>query len=114
MSNRLAAALRERVLLLDGATGTMQQSYKLSEADFRGELLSDHSHALQGNGDVLSITQPDIVYETHEAYLRVGAEIIETNTFNANAISQADYGLESRVYDLNLADRASCSRCLDV
>lgn len=113
MSNRLAAALRERVLLLDGATGTMQQSYKLSEADFRGALLSDHSHALQGNGDVLSITQPDIVYETHEAYLRVGAEIIETNTFNANAISQADYGLESRVYDLNLASAQIARRAAD-
>ena len=102
MSNPLAAALRERVLLLDGATGTMQQSYKLSESDFRGELFVDHSHSLQGNGDVLSLTQPDIVFETHEAYLRVGAEVIETNTFNANAISQADYGLEDKAYDLNL------------
>ena len=113
MSNPLVAALRERVLLLDGATGTMQQSYKLSEADFRGKLFSDHSHALQGNGDVLSLTQPDVVYETHEAFLQVGAEIIETNTFNANAISQADYGLEHRVYDLNLESARIARRAAD-
>ena len=110
MSESLAAALRERVLLLDGATGTMQQSYKLSEADFRGELLSDHTHDLQGNGDVLSLTQPDIVYETHEAFLQVGAEIIETNTFNANSISQSDYGLENRVYHLNRESARIASR----
>ena len=113
MSNPLVAALRERVLLLDGATGTMQQSYKLSEADFRGKLFSDHGHALQGNGDVLSLTQPDVVYETHEAFLQVGAEIIETNTFNANAISQADYGLEHRVYDLNLESARIARRAAD-
>lgn len=102
MPNPLAGALRERVLLLDGATGTMQQSYKLNEDDFCGDLFVDHTHPLQGDGDVLSLSQPDIVYETHEAFLRVGADIIETNTFNANAISQADYGLEDRVYELNL------------
>lgn len=113
MSNPLAAALRERVLLLDGATGTMQQNYKLSESDFRGELFTDHSHSLQGNGDVLSLTQPDIVFETHEAYLRVGAEIIETNTFSANAISQADYGLEDRAYDLNLQSARIARRAAD-
>ena len=113
MPNPLAAALRERVLLLDGATGTMQQSYKLSEADFRGTLFTDHSHALKGNGDVLSLTQPDVVYETHEAFLRVGAEIIETNTFSANAISQADYGLEHQVYDLNLKSARIARRAAD-
>ena len=113
MPNPLATALHERVLLLDGATGTMQQSYKLSEADFRGKLFADHSHSLQGNGDVLSLTQPDIVYETHEAYLQVGAEILETNTFNANAISQADYGLEGRAYDLNLASARIARRAAD-
>ncbi|MCY4093631.1 MAG: methionine synthase [Gammaproteobacteria bacterium] len=113
MTNPLAAALHERVLLLDGATGTMQQDYHLSEADFRGQLFADHSHPLQGNGDVLSLTQSDIVYETHEAYLRVGAEIIETNTFNANAISQADYGLERRIYELNLASAQIARRAAD-
>ncbi|MCY4129143.1 MAG: methionine synthase [Gammaproteobacteria bacterium] len=113
MPDPLAAELRERVLLLDGATGTMQQSYRLSEADFRGKQFADHSHPLQGNGDVLSLSQPDIVYETHEAYLRVGAEIIETNTFNANAISQSDYGLENRVYDLNLESARIARRAAD-
>ena len=113
MPDPLAAELRERVLLLDGATGTMQQSYRLSEADFRGKPFADHSHPLQGNGDVLSLSQPDIVYETHEAYLRVGAEIIETNTFNANAISQSDYGLENRVYDLNLESARIARRAAD-
>ncbi len=113
MPNPLAAALRERVLLLDGATGTMQQSYKLSEADFRGKLFTDHGHALKGNGDVLSLTQPDVVYETHEAFLQVGAEIIETNTFSANAISQADYGLEHQVYNLNLESARIARRAAD-
>ena len=101
MPNPLTAALRERVLLLDGATGTLQQSYNLAEADFRGQAFAHSSHPLQGNGDVLTLSQPDIVYETHAAYLKVGAEIIETNTFSANAISQADYGLAHRVFDLN-------------
>ncbi len=113
MPNPLAAALSERVLLLDGATGTMQQSYRLSETDFRGQLFADHSHNLQGNGDVLSLTQPEIVYEIHDAYLRVGADIIETNTFSANAISQADYGLEGRTYDLNLASAQVARRAAD-
>ena len=113
MSNSLAAALRDRVLLLDGATGTMQQRHGLSETDFRGTAFADHGQPLQGNGDVLSLTQPDIVYETHDAYLRVGAEIIETNTFSANAISQEDYGLQDRVYDLNLASASIARRAAD-
>ena len=113
MSNPLVAALRERVLLLDGATGTLQQSYNLTEADFRGSRFADHSHDLKGNGDVLSLTQPDIIYEIHDAYLRVGAEMLETNTFNANAISQSDYGLESEVVDLNLVSAQIARRAAD-
>lgn len=98
----LAEALRDRVLLLDGAMGTMQQSYNLNESDFRGKVFTDHALPLQGNGDVLSLSQPNIIYDIHAAYLQVGADVLETNTFNSNAISQADYGLESRVYELNL------------
>ena len=101
MTNSLLSALRDRVLLLDGATATMQQRYNLSEEDFRGEPFKDHPMPLQGNGDVLSLTQPDIVREVHEAYLKVGADIIETNTFSANAISQSDYGLEDHVFEIN-------------
>lgn len=100
--NSLKTTLRERVLLLDGATGTMQQTYRLSESDFRGDQFADHTIELQGNGDVLSLTQPQIVREIHDGYLKAGADIITTNTFSANGISQADYGLEDYVYDLNL------------
>ena len=90
-------------MILDGAMGTMVQSYKLSETDFRGKRFQDHMQDLQGNNDILCLTQPDIVQEIHEAYFHAGADIIETNTFNANAISQADYGLENYVYEINLA-----------
>ncbi len=113
MTHYLATALREYILLLDGATGTLQQNYKLSETDFRGQLLADHERPLQGNGDVLSLTQPDIVREMHNAYLEVGADIIETNTFNANAVSQAEYGLEHQVYDLNFASAQIARQAAD-
>jgi 5-methyltetrahydrofolate--homocysteine methyltransferase len=102
-SNRLAAALRERILILDGATGTVQQGYGLSEQDFRGNRFADHPTALKGNGDVLCLTQPQIVREIHDAYLAVGADMIETNTFSATSIAQADYGLQQHCYELNLA-----------
>ncbi len=95
--------LKERILLLDGAMGTMIQRYGLTEADYRGERFSAHPSPLQGNNDLLSLTRPDVIREIHEAYLEAGADIIETNTFNANAISQADYRLESLVYELNVA-----------
>jgi len=88
---------------MDGAMGTMVQSYKLSEIDFRGDLFKNHTCDLKGNNDILSLTQPQIVQQIHEAYLDAGANIIETNTFNANAISQLDYKLENHVYDMNLA-----------
>ena len=97
---RLAA---ERILLLDGAMGTMIQHEDLDEADFRGDLYRDHPHSLQGNNDLLSLTQPDLIARIHRAYLDAGADIIETNTFNANAISQADYGLSDAAYAMNLA-----------
>jgi len=97
------AALQERILILDGATGTMLQRYRLDEAGFRGERFADWSHDLKGNNDLLVLTQPDIVRDIHRAYLEVGADIIETNTFGANAVSQADYGMEALSYEMNLA-----------
>ena len=93
--------LKQRVLLLDGAMGTMIQRYKLTEQDYRGGRFKDHPCNVQGNNDLLSITRPAVIREIHEAYLEAGADIIETNTFNANAISQADYQMESLVYEMN-------------
>ena len=95
---RLAA---RRILVLDGAMGTMIQGYSLSEKDFRGERLRDHSRDLKGNNDILTLTRPDIIGAIHQAYLDAGADIIETNTFNSTSISQADYGTEHLVYELN-------------
>ncbi|MFN3939865.1 MAG: methionine synthase, partial [Chitinophagales bacterium] len=91
------------MLILDGAMGTMIQKYRLSEADFRGTIFTQHTSDLKGNNDILCLTQPDIIREIHEAYLAAGADIIETNTFNANRISQSDYNLESHVTPLNFA-----------
>jgi 5-methyltetrahydrofolate--homocysteine methyltransferase len=95
--------LRERILLLDGAMGTMIQSYNLSEADFRGYKLREHRHDLKGNNDLLSLTQPGIIKEIHRAYFKAGADIIETNTFSATSISQADYKTEHLAYEINFA-----------
>lgn len=102
MSSPLERALRERILLLDGATGTMQQRLGLTESDFRGKRFSDHEFDLKGNGDVLSLTNPEVVKDIHLHYLDAGADIIESNTFSATRISQADFGLEDCVYELNL------------
>jgi 5-methyltetrahydrofolate--homocysteine methyltransferase len=93
--------LKERILVLDGAMGTMIQQYKLKEEDFRNEKLKDHQHNLQGNNDLLSITRPDVIEEVHKAYFEAGADIVETNTFSSTSIAQADYGLEDLVYELN-------------
>ncbi|MBS0378090.1 MAG: methionine synthase [Proteobacteria bacterium] len=91
----------ERIVVLDGAMGTMIQQRRLTEADFRGERLKGHGRDLRGNNDLLSLTRPDVVSEVHRAYLEAGADIIETNTFNSNAISQADYGTSALVPELN-------------
>jgi 5-methyltetrahydrofolate--homocysteine methyltransferase len=93
--------LKERIMIIDGAMGTMIQPYKLEEADFRGERWKNHDHPLQGNNDLLSITRPDVIKEIHRKYLEAGADIIETNTFSSTTIAQADYHLEDAVYDLN-------------
>ena len=92
--------LSERILVLDGAMGTMLQAQGLSESDFNSGIFADHPIPLKGDNDVLCITRPDAVKAVHKAYLDAGADIIETNTFNSNSVSQADYGLQDRVYDL--------------
>jgi 5-methyltetrahydrofolate--homocysteine methyltransferase len=93
--------LKERIMIIDGAMGTMIQPYKLEEADFRGDRFKDHPHPLKGNNDLLSITRPDVIKEIHRKYLEAGADIIETNTFSGTTIAQADYHLEDAVYDIN-------------
>ena len=99
----LTRLLDQRILVLDGAMGTMIQGYRLSEADYRGACLAHHTHDVKGDNDVLAITRPDVVRAIHDAYLEAGADIIETNTFTATSIAQADYQLESRVREINLA-----------
>jgi len=103
----------ERLLVLDGALGTMQQAYGLDESDFRGERFRGHNVPLKGNGDVLSLTRPDVVEAIHRAYLEAGADIIETNTFSATRIAQADYGLEDAVYELNFTAAEIARRSAD-
>ena len=98
---QLDTVLSERVIVLDGAMGTMLQRRELQEEDFRGQRFTDHSHDLKGNFDVLVLTKPSLIAEIHAAFFNAGADIVETDTFNANAIVQADYGLESFVYELN-------------
>ncbi|MBI4742983.1 MAG: methionine synthase [Betaproteobacteria bacterium] len=102
-SIELQAILARRVLVLDGAMGTMIQRHGLKEADYRGERFKAHTHDLKGNNDLLLLTRPDIIRGIHAEYLSAGADILETNTFNATAISQADYKLEPIVYELNVA-----------
>lgn len=93
--------LKERILLLDGAMGTMIQSYKLEEKDFRNQHLKDHPYPLKGNNDLLSITRPDIIKDIHRQYFEAGSDIAETNTFGSTSVAQADYHLEALVYDIN-------------
>ncbi len=96
-------ALQERILIIDGAMGTMIQRYKLEEADYRGERFKNWPSDIKGNNDLLCLTQPHIIKEIHKLYLEAGADIIETNTFNAQKVSLADYGMESLAYELNVA-----------
>ena len=112
-TGKLHELAHTRILVLDGAMGTMVQSYGLTEKDFRGSEYADHGVPLAGNNDLLSITRPDIVEAIHTAYLEAGADIVETNTFTANAISQADYQLASAVREMNLAAAAIARRSAD-
>ena len=101
--------LEKRILIIDGAMGTMIQRHKLQEADYRGERFKDWHSDVKGNNDLLSITQPDIVIGIHKLYLEAGADIIETNTFSSTVIAQADYDMQSLAYELNVAS-AKCAR----
>ncbi len=98
--------LKQRILVIDGAMGTMIQKYKLTESDYRGERFKDYPHSLQGNNDLLVLTQPEIIYTIHKAFLDAGADILETNTFNANSISMQDYHMSDKVRELNQAAAA--------
>ncbi len=98
----LERLMRERILVLDGGMGSLIQQHRLTEADFRSTRFAAHAHDLKGNNDLLVVTQPDIIAGIHDQYFAAGADIIETNTFSSSAISQADYGLEALVYELNL------------
>ena len=100
---RLPHLLAERILVLDGAMGTMIQRHELTEAGYRGERFRDWGQDLKGNNDLLTLTQPELIAGIHAAYLEAGADILETNTFNSSAVSQADYGMESLVRELNEA-----------
>ena len=100
---RLIELLRERILIIDGAMGTLIQSLHLTEQDFRGNRFREHKLDLRGCNDVLVLTQPDHIANIHRSYLEAGADIIETDTFNANALSMSDYGLQDLVYELNVA-----------
>ena len=99
----LEALARDRILVLDGAMGTELQRHELTEADFRGSRFAEHPSDLKGNNELLALTQPDVLREVHEDYLRAGADIIETNTFGATRVAQADYGLQECAYELNVA-----------
>ncbi|MGH3365422.1 MAG: homocysteine S-methyltransferase family protein, partial [Nocardioidaceae bacterium] len=112
VTEELTALLRDRILVLDGAMGTRIQHHRLEEADYRGDRFTDWPSDLKGNNDLLSLTRPDLVRAIHEEYLRVGADLVETNTFNAQRISLADYGMENLAYEMNLVSaqlaRAAC------
>ena len=105
----LQQALQERILIIDGAMGTMIQRHKLLEADYRGERFKDWPSDLKGNNDLLNLTKPEIITGIHKEYLDAGADIIETNTFSSTSIAMADYGMQSLAYELNVA-AAKCAR----
>ena len=110
---QLTQTLGGRIVVLDGAMGTMIQSYKLSENEFRGERFQNHTVDLRGNNDLLNLTRPHLIEEIHREFLLAGADIIQTNTFNSTSISQSDYGLESAVYELNQSGAAIARRVAD-
>ena len=101
--DQLKKALKERIIVLDGAMGTMIQNQKLDEAAFRGDRFKDYDREVQGNNDLLNLTQPALLRNIHAEYLDAGADIIETNTFNSTRLSQADYGMEDLARELNVA-----------
>ncbi len=112
-SDELREILSKRILVLDGAWGTMIQRHKLEEEDFRGERFKDHGHDLKGNNDLLTLTQPDVLVDIYDRFLAAGADVTETNTFNSTSIAQADYGMESLVYELNYEGARLARKCVD-
>ncbi|WP_373553001.1 methionine synthase [Haliscomenobacter sp.] len=113
MKPDIKALLKQRILVIDGAMGTMIQRYKLSEADYRGERFANFHRDVKGNNDLLSITQPQIIEEIHRAYLEAGADLIETNTFSSTSIAMADYEMQDLAYELNFASAQVAKRCVD-
>src|SRR4029450_12108459 len=109
----LASLLAQRILVMDGAMGTMIQGHRLHDDGYRGSCLADHAHDIKGDNDVLVLSQPHVIRQIHDAYLEAGADIVETNTFNATAIAQADYKLEHRVRDINYAAARIARECAD-
>ena len=108
-AEKLKNLLSQHILVIDGAMGTMIQALKLDEAAFRGDLFKNHSRPLKGCNDLLALTRPDAIEKIHKQFLAAGADIVETNSFNAQAISLADYALEDQVHAINLA-AAKCAR----
>lgn len=106
-------AITKKILVLDGAMGTMIQAYKFEEEDYRGERFATYEHPLKGNNDLLVLTQPQAIEDIHYAYLQAGADILETNTFNSNAISMEDYHMSSLVHELNVEAVACARRAID-
>ena len=111
--SKLIDLLKERILVLDGAMGTMIQRHKLEEEDFRKGWFENHNHSLKGNNDLLSLTRPDIIEDIHRQYFEAGADIVETNTFSGTWIAQADYGLEKFVYDINFISAQIAKKVAD-
>lgn len=111
---RLLEIMQHRILVLDGAYGSAFQNYSLSEEAFRGESYADHDHPLQGNHDILNLTQPQIVAEVHNGYLEAGCDIISTNTFNATSIAQEDFGTQDICLDLNQQAAQIARSCADI
>jgi 5-methyltetrahydrofolate--homocysteine methyltransferase len=112
-ADALLRLLRERIVILDGAMGTMIQTYRLDEAAYRGERFKDWPRDIKGNNDLLSLTRPQVIQEIHRQYLQAGADIIETNTFNSTSISMADYGMESLAHELNAAGAKNARAAAD-
>jgi 5-methyltetrahydrofolate--homocysteine methyltransferase len=114
VEERLRAILARRILILDGAMGTMIQQYRLTEEQFRGDRFADHSQDVKGNNELLSLTRPSIIAEIHEQYLAAGADLVETNTFGATSVAQGDYRLGHIAYELNVASariaRIACDK----
>lgn len=109
VKQQLNTILKQRIMLLDGAMGTMIQRHDLTEEDFRGDVYKDHPHILKGDNDLLAVTRPDIIEDIHSAYFEVGADFATTNSFNGTTIAQADYEMEAYVYDINY-HAAQCAR----